>query len=80
MGKDAIKVHCNRSVKIVDKVDDLHDYKTVWYEPTGIANILLMSRATKKSRIIFDSEGRNIFRKVIPDRDVIFQLIPNRLY
>ena len=39
-----------------------------------------MSRATKKFRVVFDSEGRNVFRVVFPDRGVRFQLIPNGLY
>ena len=46
--EDAIRVHCNSGVKVVDRVGDLPGYGTVWYEPTGIANILSMSRATKK--------------------------------
>ena len=57
--EDAISVHCNSGFKIVDRVGDLPGYGTVWYEPTGIANILSMSRVTKKFRVIFDSEGEN---------------------
>ena len=30
--------------------------------------------------MVFDSEGRNVFRMVIPHREVIFQLSLNRLY
>ena len=45
--KDAIHVHCNSGVKVVDRVDDLPGYGSVWYELTEIANILSMSRATK---------------------------------
>ena len=39
-----------------------------------------MSRATKKFRVIFDSEGGNFFRMVLPNREVRFQLSPNGLY
>ena len=46
--KDAILVHCNSGVKVVERVGDLPGYGTVWYEPTGIAIILSMSRATKR--------------------------------
>ena len=46
-GKDAIRVHSNSRAKIVDMVDDLPGYKTVWYKPTVIENILSMSRGTK---------------------------------
>ena len=48
-GDDAIQIYCNSRVKIVDRVGDLAVYGSVWYEPTGIINILLMSRERKKS-------------------------------
>ena len=57
--EEAIRVHCNSRVKVVDRVGYLPGYKNIWYEPTGIANILSMSRAAKKFRVIFDSEGGN---------------------
>ena len=58
-GEDAIRVHCNSGVKIVDRVGDLPGYGTVWYEPTGISSILLMSWA-KKLKVVFDSKGGNV--------------------
>ena len=75
--KDAIRVHCNSGVKVVDRIGKLPGYETFWYELTRIANILSMLKATKKFRVIFDSEGRNFFRIVLPDREVKFQLSPN---
>ena len=78
--KDAIRVHCNSGVKVVERVGELPSYGTVWYEPTGIANILSMSRATKKFRVIFDSEGGGSFRTVLLDREVRFELSTNGLY
>ena len=56
-GEDAIRVHCNSGVNILYKVSDLPGYRTVWYKLTGIANILLMSRSTRKFRVVFNSEG-----------------------
>ena len=56
-GKDAIRVHCNIWFKIVDSVGDLPGYGTVLYEPTEVFNILLMSRATEKFRVVFNSKG-----------------------
>ena len=64
----------------MDRIGEFPGYGTVWYEPTGIANILSVSRSTKKFRLIFDSEGGNFFRMVLPDREVEFQLSPNGLY
>ena len=40
--KDAIRIHCNSGVKILDRAGDLPGYGNVWYEPTRIANILLV--------------------------------------
>ena len=39
-----------------------------------------MSGATNKFREVVDSEGGDYFRMVLPDREVRFQLSPNRLY
>ena len=39
-----------------------------------------MSRATRKVLVVFDSEGVNFFRMVLPDREVRFQLSPNGIY
>ena len=72
-GKDAIRVHYNREIKIMDRVGDLPGYGTVWYKPTGISNIISMSRATNKFRVFFNSEVRNCFRMVLSDREVRFQ-------
>ena len=38
--EDAIRVHCNSKVKVVDRISNLPGYGAVWYEPTGIANIV----------------------------------------
>ena len=67
-GEDAIRVHYNSGVKLVDRVGDLCGYGTFWYKPTGIANILFMLRAMKKFRVVFDSEGGNLVRMVLSDR------------
>ena len=36
-GEDAIRVHCNSRVDIVDRVGNLPGYGTAWYELTGIS-------------------------------------------
>ena len=79
-GKEKIHVHCNSSSNILNRVGDLPRYRAVWYEPTGIANILLMSRATKKFRVVFDREGGIFFRVVLLDIKVKFQMSPNGMY
>ena len=41
---------------------------------------MFMLRATKKFRVILDSESGNFFRMVLQDREVKFQLSTNGLY
>ena len=79
-GKESIRVHCTSGVNIVDRFGDLLGYVAVWYKPTRIANILLMSRAMNKNSGFFYSEGGNFPRMVLPDREVRFEIIPNRTY
>ena len=43
-------------------VGDLSGYGTVWYHPTGIANILSLSRAIKIFTITYVSANGNEFR------------------
>ena len=61
-GEDAIRVHSNIGVNILDRVSDLPGYGTVWYKPIEIANFLSMSMATNKFRVFFNSEGGNYFQ------------------
>ena len=55
--EEATRLHCYRGVNIVNRVGNIPGYGTVWYKPTGIANIFLMSRAMKKVWVVFDSKG-----------------------
>ena len=63
--KESIRVHCNSGVKIANRVSDLPGYGTVWYKPTGIANIFLMSRATEISDY-FQQRGPEFFQNGPP--------------
>ena len=57
-----LDVHCNAGVASTDMVGDLLGYGTVWYHPTGIANIISLSCAIKIFTITYDSANRNEFR------------------
>ena len=62
-------------------VGDLPGYGTVWYHPTGIANILSMSRAIKIFTITYDSANGNEFRMHKEDgEDRLFRQSENVLY
>ena len=40
----------------------------------------MLTRVRQKYQVVFDSEGGNCFRMVLPDREVLFQLSTNGLY
>ena len=62
-------------------VGDLPGYGTVWYHPTGIANILLLSRAIKIFTITYDSANRNEFCMHTENgEDRLFRQSENGLY
>ncbi len=42
-------------------VADLLGYRTVWFHPKGIANILSLARVKEQHRVTYDSEGSNEF-------------------
>ena len=78
--EDAIRVHFNSRVKLVNQACDLPRYGTVWYKATGIENILSMSRMNRRYQIVFDSKVGKFLRVILPNREIRFQIIPNRLY
>ena len=60
---------------------DLPGYGTVWYHPSGIANILSLGRVWKQYRITFDSEVGNTFLVTKPEYTTFeFKESPTGLY
>jgi len=53
--KRQLVLHCNAGTVLVTMKGDLKGYGTVWYHPTGIANILSLNNLGKKYRVTFDS-------------------------
>ena len=48
-------LHSNSGAVLVTMKGDLKGYGTVWYHPTGIANILSLNNVRKKYQVTFDS-------------------------
>jgi len=53
--KRHLVLHCNSGTVLVTKKGGLKGYGTVWYHPTGIANILSLNNVRKKYQVTFDS-------------------------
>ena len=55
-------IHNNAGVTRTNLIGKLRGYGTVWYKPTGIANILSLARATECGyHVTFDSSEGNTF-------------------
>ena len=64
----SMDIHCNAGVVSTNLIGDLAGYGTVWYHPTGIANILSLSRVKEHGyRVTYDSNGGNNFIVHKPD-------------
>ena len=58
---ETVEIHCNASTTTTNKVGYLKGYGMVWFDPNGIANILLMHRVVYRYHVQFDSRDRNTF-------------------
>ena len=69
-----LDIHCNAGVTSTNLIGKLRGYGTVWYNPTGIANILSLAKATDHGyHVTFDrTEGNHV--TMLP-----FKLIPARI-
>ena len=52
-------IHCNSGTTKCNQVGTLDGFGTVWYNPSGIANIISLSEASSKHRITMDSSVDN---------------------
>jgi hypothetical protein len=78
----SMEIHCNAGVTSTKMIGMLQGYGTVWYNPTGIANILSLAKAKERGyRVTFDSAEGNAFHLHKDDGTVrVFQQSPKGLY
>ena len=53
-----MQVHCNAGSRLTNLVGDLPGYRTVWYDPKAIANILSLRQVRDHYHITYDSSHR----------------------
>ena len=59
---NSMDIHCNAGITSTKLIGELRGYGTVWYNPTGIANILSLAKAKERGyRVTFDSSEGNAF-------------------
>jgi hypothetical protein len=75
-------IHCNAGVRSTNLIGELRGYGTVWYNPTGIANILSLAKATERGyHVTFDSSEGNAFHLHKADGTMpVFKQSPKGLY
>ena len=57
----SMSIHCNAGVKTTDQTGCFPGYGEVWYHPTGIANILSLSRVRQNGFSVSYDDQRNVF-------------------
>ena len=57
----SLKILSTGGISTTNKIGLLRGYGWVWYHPTGIANILSLSRVKEKFCVSFDSDKDNMF-------------------
>lgn len=65
--RTTMNISCNAGVTSTNQVGELPGYRTVWYHPDGIANILSLSRVKEKYRVTYDSRDGGQFEVHKPD-------------
>ena len=78
----SMDIHCNAGVTSTKLIGELRGYGTVWYNPTGIANILSLAKAKERGyHVTFDSAEGNAFHLHKSDGTVrVFKQSPKGLY
>ena len=63
-----ITIHYNAGSRKVEYTANHNGYERVWYNPKAIENIPSLYCATRKYRVVFNSEPGNCFRMMLPNR------------
>ena len=71
-------IHCNAGITSTNLIGKLRGYGIVWYNPTRIAKILSLAKATECGyRVTFDSSEGNAFHLHKADSTMrVFKLSP----
>jgi hypothetical protein len=76
-----MSIHCNAGIKTTSEIGELPGYGEVWYHPTGIANILSLSRVRAKGFEVAYENAKNCFILTGPTgRRHVFEQSPKGLY
>jgi len=80
--KRHLVMHCNAGTMLFTQKGELKGYGSIWYHPTGIANILSLNNVFKKYQVTFDSEVEHQAFVVNKEDGLkqIFRLLKKGLY
>jgi hypothetical protein len=59
--KGNLVIHCNAGKATTNMVGEFDRYRTVWYHPDGIANVLSLAKVKSKFKVTYDSSDGNKF-------------------
>ena len=55
---EGMRIHCNAGSRLTTLIGDLPGYRTVWYDPMAIANILSLRQVRKQYHVMYNSTHR----------------------
>jgi hypothetical protein len=74
-------IHRTAGVASTNMIGDLGNYGTMWYHPSGIANILSLAQVWAHGHhVSYDSTNGNTFKVEKGDTIRLFQQSPKGLY
>ena len=68
-----MRVHCNAGSCLTNLIGDLPGYRTVWYDPKAIANILSLRRVWDHYHISYDSAHQKFIVTKPSGKEFAFQ-------
>ena len=75
-----ICLYCIAGTRIIKTEATLLAFGIVWFDNMCIVNIIFLSKAKNKHRVIYNSAEGNQFIMIMSDKELIFEERPNRLF
>jgi hypothetical protein len=74
-------IHCNAGKAVTSQAGELAGYGTVWYHPSGIANILSLAHVREKGfKVQYDDKNNQFSITNLDGKTRTFQQSPRGLY
>ena len=70
---EGMRIHCNAGSRLTNLIGDLPGYRTIWYDPMAIANILSLRQVGKHYHVMYNSTHRKFIVTKPSGKEFAFQ-------